>query len=451
MTPQVEYFADEPTYRRVAEEIERRTGDLIKLTQDLVRFPTESVDLRRSGTKPGSAEAELQSYIADRLRKLDCEVDQWEPDPSTIDGHGLIPDWHHWQGRPMTVGRLASPSKRGRSLIVNGHIDVVPAGDHRAWTSPPYAADVRDGRVYGRGTSDMKGGIASALVAMEALTACGITLAGDVLFEAVTDEEIGGMGTIAAAERGYLADAAVFPEPSGLNVIVATRGILHGSVRFSGRAAHAEVVQPAWEDGGGVNAIHYGVRLGSRILRVNERAASDPTQEHHLLSPPHVELTGFTGGVGISVIPDDCEILVNATYLPSDWNPGTYGQIAKDALRREISEEFADDSWIAAHPPEWTWLLDYPPSELREDDPIVQCAIAAARTSGGEGAPVGLDSGYDGTLLNAFYGISGPSYGPGNHRVIHAVDEWVSIDNLMKASQGLARIMMDWCGVEGDA
>jgi len=99
--------------------------------------------------------------------------------------------------------------------MINGHVDVVEAGEQGRWTSPPFAADVRDGRIYGRGACDMKGGIAAALFALEALRASGVELAGDVVFEAVTDEETCAMGTIAAIHRGYRGDAASSPSRPG--------------------------------------------------------------------------------------------------------------------------------------------------------------------------------------------------------------------------------------------
>ena len=192
----------------------------------------------------------------------------------------MMPPWHHWEGRPITVGTVRGQGG-GRSLIVNGHIDVVSPGDLERWTTPPFAADVRDGRIYGRGAVDMKGGVAAALFALRALADIGVRLRGDVIFEAVPDEETCAMGTVAAIERGYRADAGLVPEPTLLNLWIATRGLLHGSFVVPGRSAHAEVNQARWEDGGGVNAIERAVPLLASLGELSgewrERARQAPS------------------------------------------------------------------------------------------------------------------------------------------------------------------------------
>ena len=218
------------------------------------RFDTVSVDLSPGSEHRENQERELQEFVAERLGALGARVDLFEPDAPALRDHPMMPPWHHWHGRPITVATLEGAGG-GRSLIVNGHIDVVSPGDLGRWTTPPFEPDLRDGRIYGRGAVDMKGGVAAALFALEALAASGVRLAGDVTFQAVPDEETCAMGTVAVIERGYRADAGLVPEPTRLNFWIATRGLLHGSVSVPGRSAHAEMNQPPWQQGGGVNAI----------------------------------------------------------------------------------------------------------------------------------------------------------------------------------------------------
>ena len=196
------------------ELIAERADELVELLCALVRIETISVDLSPGSERTENDEALAQALIADRLVAAGAEVDQWEPDPADFAGHPMMPPWHHWRGRPITAGVVRGRCG-GRTLMINGHIDVVEAGEQGRWTSPPFAADVRDGRIYGRGACDMKGGIAAALFALEALRASGVELAGDVVFEAVTDEETCAMGTIAAIHRGYRGDAASSPSRPG--------------------------------------------------------------------------------------------------------------------------------------------------------------------------------------------------------------------------------------------
>ena len=299
---------DRVLYATVDEYVADRGDELVGLVQSLVRFDTTSVDLSPGSTHTENQEAELQAYVAERLLAVGAEVDQWEPDVSELTDHPMMPPWHHWRNRPLTVGVIRG-SGGGRSLVVNGHIDVVAAGD--GWTSPPFAAEIRDGRIYGRGAVDMKGGVGAALFALEALHAAGIRLAGDVIFEAVPDEETCAMGTVAAIGRGYRGDAGLVPEPTRFNLWVATRGLLHGTLTVPGRSAHAEMNQPPWQDGGGVNAI---AKAASLLAGLDELAAEWDARDdkrHPLLGTPGIHPTGIRGGTFISNIPERCEVDLN--------------------------------------------------------------------------------------------------------------------------------------------
>jgi acetylornithine deacetylase len=436
--------ADEALLRTLDEAVLARREDIVAATRALVRFETVSADLTPGSDFVGNEEAELQAWVAERLAAIGCAVDQWEPDPAELRGHPLIPSWHHWRGRPITVGTLRG-SGGGRSLIVNGHIDVVDPGDPALWSSPPFAAEVRDGRVVGRGTTDMKGGIAAALIALETLVACGVRLAGDVVFQVVADEETGGMGTIAAAERGYRADAAVVPEATGLDVWTATRGILHARLSVPGRSAHAEVNQPHWRDGGGVNANHKALRIASALLALGERRRA--ADAHPLLNPPSLHLTELRGGTFVANVPERCEVTVNATYLPAQADERGFGSHVRAELEATVAEACREDDWLAAHPPEWTWLMDYPPGEIDPAADVVAAAQAAARAVGADPRLNGLDSGFDGALLTALYGIPAPAFGPGEVAEAHATDESIAIDDLVEAARAYARLLVDWCGV----
>jgi acetylornithine deacetylase len=154
--------------------------DLVELTQALVRFDTVSVDLAPGSEHRRNDEGALQAFVGDVLAGLGADVDQWEPDAAALRDHPMMPPWHHWEGRPITAATFRGAGG-GRSLIVNGHIDVVSAGDLARWTSPPFAAEIRDGRIYGRGAVDMKGGVAAAIFALRALRETGVRLAGDVI------------------------------------------------------------------------------------------------------------------------------------------------------------------------------------------------------------------------------------------------------------------------------
>ncbi len=137
--------------------IEERADELVGLVQAWVRLNTVCVDLSPESERRDNEEGDLQALIAERLAKLGATVDQWEPDPAALRDHPMMPPWHHGANRPLTVGVVPGAGS-GRSLIINGHIDVVDSGDRSRWASDPFGGELRDGRIYGRGAVDMKGG-----------------------------------------------------------------------------------------------------------------------------------------------------------------------------------------------------------------------------------------------------------------------------------------------------
>jgi acetylornithine deacetylase len=425
--------------------IAERADDLVALARSLVRFETVSVDLAPGSEHRTNQEGELQAFVAGVLADLGAAIDQWEPDTRDLREHPMMPPWHHWEGRPITVATLRG-SGGGRSLIVNGHIDVVSPGDLGRWTSPPFAGEIRDGRIYGRGAVDMKGGVAAAMFALRALRECGVRLAGDVIFEVVPDEETCAMGTVATIERGYRAEAGLVPEPTRLDLWVATRGLLHGSFRVPGRSAHAEVNQPDWRDGGGVNAIERALPLIAALGELSDDWLGRDAKRHPLLGTPRVQPTIVNGGSFIANVPEDVTVHLNATYLPQDADGAGYGSVPRGEIVDAVEDRAARDAWLLAEPISWTWATDYPPSEIDHDEAIVAVAAAAARAVGAEGRLEGIDTTYDGALLTRLAGVPSPALGPGDLARAHAPDEWIGIDELTAGARAYARAIVAWCG-----
>jgi acetylornithine deacetylase len=429
--------------------IETRRDELVDIVRWLVGFDTTSVDLSPGSTHTTNDEGALQAYVAEELAGLGAEVDQWEPDPDEFREHPMMPPWHHWRGRPLTVGTLRGAGG-GRSLVVNGHIDVVDAGEESRWTSPPFAAEVRDDRIYGRGAVDMKGGVAAALFALKALAAGGIRLAGDVFFEAVPDEETCAMGTVAAIARGYRAEAGLVPEPTRLNLWAATRGLLHGTLTVEGRSAHAEMNQPHWRDSGGVNAIQKAALVLAGLDRLTAEWAERADKRHPLLGTPSVNPTMIRGGSFISNVPERCDVAVNTTYLPGNADSAGYGSIPRGELENAVEQAAHSDEWLAEHPPSWSWYTDYPPSEIDHGSPILAVAREAGAQLGLDVEIEGIDTTYDGALLTLFAGTPSPAFGPGDLRRAHAPNEWIGIDELELGAKVYARAIAGWCGVAGE-
>ena len=234
---------------RVVAAVREGRDELVALAGDLVRFDTTA----RNVGDPPRQEAELQEFLRRRLATLGAETDVWEPEP-TGSGNRVVPDGLDFVGRPQLAARLRGAGG-GRSLLLNGHIDAVSAEPVGQWTSHPHEPEIRDGQLYGRGSCDMKGGIAGMLFALETVTRLGAKLAGDVVFCTNTDEESSGAGSYACAAHGVRADAGLCAEPTGFDVWVACRGGVNPVVRTIGRTGHAEMHHPHWREGGPVNAI----------------------------------------------------------------------------------------------------------------------------------------------------------------------------------------------------
>src|SRR3954471_7949098 len=178
-----ETMIDSEVAQRLQQAVRDLEAETVAFTQELVRIPTENPKL---AAIEAGAEADCQDVIEARLRSLGCTTDRWEVYP----------------GRPDLVGTLrGNGGESAGSLILNGHIDVVPAGDPAAWTHPPFAAEIADGKIWGRGAVDMKGGIAAMIGAIEAIQRAGVRLQGDVFLESVVDEETGGPGTAQTVEH----------------------------------------------------------------------------------------------------------------------------------------------------------------------------------------------------------------------------------------------------------
>ena len=230
--------------------VNARRDDLVALVRELVSHPSENPKLLSGAAEQAratAAEAACQDAVAAHLGALGMLVDRFEALP----------------GREDVVGRLAGAGG-GRSLILNGHVDVVPAGDPAAWPHDPWGGELEEGRLWGRGACDMKGGIASGIIALRALRDLGVRLAGDVVFQSVVDEETGGPGTRAALARGHVADAAIVLEPTAREIVTVEGGLEWVRVVVRGRTGHSAIRYRSVHAGGrgeAVSAIEKAAKL----------------------------------------------------------------------------------------------------------------------------------------------------------------------------------------------
>jgi len=428
--------------------IDQRRAELVGLASDLIALDTTARDVG----EPPRDEVALQSYLARRLHDAGAEVDLWEPDAGAMAGRPLVPPGLDFAGRPQLIARLRGRGG-GRSLVFNGHIDVVSGEPREAWTSDPFSPEVRGGNLYGRGSCDMKGGIAAMVLAAETLAAEGVELAGDLLVATNTDEESSGAGGSALVEHGIEADAGIVTEPTGFEVWTACRGSEYGVVRVPGRPGHAEVPHPDWRHGGAVNAIEKAVVVIEAIESLRREWAERPGLDHEVLSRPSLLPTMARAGEWPVTYPAYCDLTLAVMYLPAQADPSGWGGAVREEVEQWIARETARrDEWLAEHPPSIRWWPNHVmPFEIATTESIVGATLGATRDVGRPGRVSGLDSWYDGATLTKLGGIPSVGFGPpGFDRhggsVAHTVDEHVPVDGLVDCAKALAVAAMRFCG-----
>lgn len=426
---------------RVLEAAHEARDEIVGLAGELIRRDTTARDVGDEARD----EDELQRLLAARLVALGVGVDLWEP-PETGSGNRFIPDHLDFRGRPQMLARLPGGGG-GPTLLLNGHIDAVDVEPRAQWSSDPFTPEVRDGRLYGRGAVDMKGGIAAQLVALECLRRAGVRLAGEVLFSTVTDEESSGAGSWTTIEHGLKADAGMVGEPTGFDAWVACRGILKPRITLEGRAGHSQMPQPDWRQGGAVNAIEKQVPILAAIAALRAEWRARPDHQHPYLAPGDIVPVLVSGGTWDVTYPASCTLVCDVHYLPGHFSKDSGAAATKREIVEKITAAAAADPWLAEHPPRFAWEWDVPPAEIPADSPLVRIVLGAGSAAGRPGAVGGLDSWHDAAFFTLFGGVPSFSYGGGSLMTAHAVDECVPVDDLVDHCAVVALAAMRFCGV----
>jgi acetylornithine deacetylase len=424
----------------IAQAIAGSRDELVELASALIRFDTTA----RDAGDPARDEAALQAHLAARLTAAGAEVEVWEPRPEDVRGR-QIPFELDFDGRPQLLARFPGVGG-GRSLLLNGHIDVVSGEPKGRWTSDPNTPVVRGGNLYGRGACDMKGGVAAMVLAAETLARLGIRLDGDLLVNTITDEESTGAGGIASVAHGVRADAGIVPEPTAFDVWIACRGSVYPTITIEGRPGHAELLQPHWRDGGAVNAIEKAQIVLDAIRGLREEWRTRADLQHPYLSPPDIVPTVMRAGEWSVTYPASCEITCAVLFPPAFADADGYGSRAMEDVCQWIGRACSADPWLSEHPPEFSWTADIPPMEIPPDDPIVQAVLAASAEVGEPSRLSGLDSWYDGATYTLAAGTPSIAFGPRSIAWAHTIDEYVPVDDLVRCAQAIALSAVRFCG-----
>ncbi len=256
--------------------------------------------------------------------------------------------------------------------MLTGHIDVVPPGAAEHWSTDPFEPVLKDGFLHGRGTVDMKGGVACMLMAVEILQEMGVPLKGDVVFTTVVDEEIGGMGSLAMVDRGFTADAGIMTEPTANRIAPLCHGILWGKIIIDGIGGHAELTPNAWYTSGPVDAVQLCRQMLDGIDILNRRWMFDPKKNHPLMDLPNqIIVTQINAGEHPSSMAGRAEIIIDAQYLPSEKDEFALGGHVKREIEEHVHNVCMADPYLRQHPARVEWILDADCAEIPADSPFV--------------------------------------------------------------------------------
>ena len=428
--------------RRIMNEIAGRREELVALACDLITFDTTA---REHNDDLPRDEAALQEYLATRLRASGAEVEIWEPAPDDVAGSPLAPPGLRFDGRPQLAARFVGGGN-GRNLLFNGHIDVVKPDPIEQWTAAPFLPEVREGRLYGRGSCDMKGGIASMVFAAEVLASLEAPLAGDLIICTVTDEESTGAGALAAVVHGVRADAGIVPESTDFEVKIACRGSLIPTITVLGRAGHAGCPQPYWRDGGAVNAIEKAGHISDAMRRLRADWHQRRNDSAPYLSPGDIVPTRIIGGEWIVSYPASCQLEYHIAYLPGQADADGWGGRVREEVADWVMRAAQADPWLVENPPTIAWAPEVPAVSISPDEPIVPITLAASAAAGRTSRMWGSDGWFDAATFT-LGGTPTIGFGPGNGSdLAHVVDEYIPVDDLVAAAQALAVAALRFCG-----
>jgi acetylornithine deacetylase len=412
--------------------IDEKWGEEVAFLQQIGRFPSTLGN-----------EADLQHWIAAFLKEeLQMELDVFEPDLDMLSSmHGFSPVEWTYEGRPVVVGQWrCNGAKIGKSLILQGHIDVVSPEPTARWTYDPWDSTIVGERMYGRGLQDMKSGVAAMIYAVKAIREAGVELGADLLLETVIEEECTGNGALATLARGYRADGVLIPEPFGMTATTAQVGVVWIRVKVTGADAHVERADRA------INAIEKACVLIRALEQyrdhINHHQPKHPRYEHHN-TPLSVNVGTIQSGDWPSSVPLECSFVVRVGFYP-----GQDPQEIKEEVEAWILKAAREDEWLCQMPPAFSYYGFHAEGvELDPDQELFHVLESAHRTTQGTDLPqVSLTCTTDirPYVMNA--GIPATCYGAtgGN---MHGIDEYVELPSVKAITKTYAAFILEWCGV----
>ncbi len=414
--------------QQIASAVEASRDDLVSFIQTLVQSPSLAND-----------EGPVQNIIQDKLESLGLDTEKILVRFDKLKDHpGFSDDGFSPDSRVNVMGQWHNDGD-GRSLILNGHVDVVPTGPENLWNKSPWSGSVKNGRIYGRGSCDMKAGLGAGIFAVQVLQSIGFKPDGNIMIQSVVGEESGGCGTLTNIVKGYSADAAVILEPTSLKVCPIQSGALTFRLTIPGRATHAAM---RWD---GVSAIEKFNLIHQSIIKF-EKERHDSFNVAYFESRDRVapiNIGTIKGGEWHSTVPESVVAEGRFGVFPSETTRN-----ARDAFEDHISEISNNDPWLKDNPPVVEWFEgQFESGQTDPEHPVIDKLMASHLTATGY-APIieGVTYGSDLRLFTNHAHIPAVLFGPGDVRLAHAANEYVEIEEVLTSVKVVANMIVKWCG-----
>jgi acetylornithine deacetylase len=419
---------DEELAEAIRGAVQARREDAARLLQELVRVLSVTGD-----------EGAVGEVVERAFSERGLDVDTWDATPEEMEPYrDHVGEQDSYENRPNVAG-VRRGKGGGRSILLNAHVDTVDPGESAAWKGDPLSGALEGDLLYGRGSCDMKGGLVTHLVALDALSDLGLGLRGDVTVAATVGEENGGLGALSTVLRGYRADAALITEPTRLALVPAQGGSLVFRLKIPGRSAHAAVRDE------GVSALEKFVPIFENLRELEQernRVLSHPLYDGVSNKVP-INIGLVRAGNWASTVPESLVAEGRVGLIPGE-EVGPF----KDLVSERIATVAERDPWLREHPPKLEWFGgQFAPAEVQPDAPICEALKRAHERVTGEVPTVeGVPYGADMRLFIRFGNMPCVMYGAGDVNVAHAPDEHLSITELMTATKTVACLLADWCG-----
>ncbi|MEJ2169998.1 MAG: ArgE/DapE family deacylase [Desulfobacterales bacterium] len=411
---------------KIETEVDRLRDEMSAALAELVRIPSVVGN-----------EGPAQDFMRRQYESLGLKVKIFEADKDKVRSHtAYVESGLSFEGRPNVIGVLKGDARK-RSMILNGHLDVVSPEPVDQWQHDPWGAELEGNRLYGRGAVDMKAGVIANLFTLKALLNAGIEPGGDVMLQSVIEEEAGGGGgTLACLMEGHTADGMIIPEPF-MRPVISHPGILYFRVKVKGLTAHAAHSQL------GVNAIGKMIKVYEALVDLDlKRAAAVKFPLYHKVEGRscHLNIGTLKAGDWVSTVAGFAELGCRISFIPGE----SMAEI-KATVEQLIENVARADEWLKEHPPEIEWFgWQTAPWYQDPEDPFIQTVVPCFESVCGEkleicGATGGLDN-----RFSLYFGFPSICFGPngGNY---HSYDEYVELDSLVLTVKALALATVEWC------